>query len=38
MVVDERHIFFESACHVGIYGLTSTLVGARIEEMAAAAK
>jgi hypothetical protein len=35
-VNDERHMIFESACHEGNYGLTSILVGARIEEKAAA--
>jgi hypothetical protein len=37
-VNDERHMIFESACHEGNYGLTSILVGARIEEKAAPAK
>jgi hypothetical protein len=37
-VEDERHMIFESACHEGNYGLTSILVGARIEEKAAAGK
>ena len=37
-VNDERHMIFESACHEGNYGLTSILVGARMEEKAAAAK
>ncbi len=37
-VNDERHMIFESACHEGNYGLTSILVGARLEEKAAAGK
>jgi len=37
-VNDERHMIFESACHEGNYGMTSILVGARIEEKAAPGK
>jgi hypothetical protein len=37
-VGDQRHMIFESACHEGNYGLTGILVGARMEERAAAAK
>jgi hypothetical protein len=37
-VEDERHMIFESACHEGNYGLTSILVGARMEEKATAGK
>ena len=31
-------MIFESACHEGNYGMTGILVGARMEERAAAAK
>jgi hypothetical protein len=37
-VSDSKHMIFESACHEGNYGLTGILVGARMEERAAAAK
>ncbi len=37
-VTDDRHMIFESACHEGNYGMTGILVGARMEERAAAAK
>jgi hypothetical protein len=37
-VNDERHMIFESACHEGNYGLMGILVGARLEERAAAGK
>ena len=37
-VSSEKHMIFESACHEGNYGLTGILVGARLEERAAAEK
>jgi hypothetical protein len=37
-VGDDKHMIFESACHEGNYGMTGILVGARLEERAAAAK
>jgi hypothetical protein len=37
-VSDDKHMIFESACHEGNYGMTGILVGARLEERAAAAK
>jgi hypothetical protein len=37
-VGDDRHMIFESACHEGNYGMTGILVGARLEERAAAGK
>ena len=35
-VSDDKHMIFESACHEGNYGMTGILVGARLEERAAA--
>jgi hypothetical protein len=37
-VGSQKHMIFESACHEGNYGLTGILVGARLEERAAAEK
>jgi len=35
---DGKHMIFDSACHEGNYGMTGILVGARMEEKAAAKK